>query len=65
MIGKLGPPDFLGDEDKVRFAGLFSIFLQAGQIGPTEFTLYSKHGEQPMHPGATAGQRRDCLHWWG
>lgn len=46
VIGKLGPPDFFDDEDKARFAQLFPIFLQTGQIGPTEFTLYSKHGEQ-------------------
>jgi diguanylate cyclase (GGDEF)-like protein/PAS domain S-box-containing protein len=46
VIGKLGPPDFFDEADKARFAQLFPIFLQTGQIGPTEFTLYSKHGEQ-------------------
>jgi diguanylate cyclase (GGDEF)-like protein/PAS domain S-box-containing protein len=46
VIGKLGPPDFFDDEDKARFARFFPIFLQTGQIGPTEFTLYSKRGEQ-------------------
>lgn len=46
VIGKLGPADFFDDEGKALFASCFPVFLQNGKIGPLEFNLCGRGGEQ-------------------
>ena len=46
VIGKLGPADFFDDEGKALFAACFPVFLQNGKIGPLEFNLCGRNGEQ-------------------
>lgn len=46
VIGKLGPADFFDDEGKALFNACFPVFLQNGKIGPLEFNLCGRGGEQ-------------------
>lgn len=46
VIGKLGPADFFDDEGKALFNACFPAFLQNGKIGPLEFNLCGRGGEQ-------------------
>ena len=46
VIGKLGPADFFDDEGKALFTACFPVFLQNGKIGPLEFNLCGRGGEQ-------------------
>ena len=46
VIGKLGPADFFDDEGKALFASCFPVLLQNGKIGPLEFNLCGRGGEQ-------------------
>lgn len=46
VIGKLGPADFFDDEGKALFSACFPMFLQNGKIGPLEFNLCGRGGEQ-------------------